>query len=229
MMRHCFLALIALALLAGCAPANKMITLEKAYPKMYGSQRPLSIMILPPINRSTSADAKEYFSCSLFEPLCEKGYYVYPVDMVFNILKDESAYDTEVLPASALKKFHDLFGADAVLYTTIDQWDKNWHLVSGDLVVQVRYKLVSTTSDSTMWDYSGKIKVDLNSSANSGFLATIVETALKTATVDYFPYAMAINNETFRRLPYGQQHPSVNTDKKIIIPGNKYFIGTIKR
>ena len=67
-----------------------------AFPKVY-DERPLAILVLPPINETTAADAKEYYSVTIAEPMTLAGYYIYPIEVVSEILKNEGFYDTETL------------------------------------------------------------------------------------------------------------------------------------
>ena len=39
------------------------------------------------------------------------------------ILKQESAYDSELFVNAPLSKFKEVFGADVALFTTIHKWD----------------------------------------------------------------------------------------------------------
>ena len=48
--------LLALALLGGCAHTAQQSTKAELFPLMY-EQKPRSIVVLPPINESTAADA----------------------------------------------------------------------------------------------------------------------------------------------------------------------------
>ena len=52
------------------------VTKAQQYPGMY-EEKPVTIAVMPPINRTTHAEAKEYFYTTLYRPLCEKGFYVF--------------------------------------------------------------------------------------------------------------------------------------------------------
>ena len=51
-------------------------TLGEQYALMY-EEKPVTIVVMPPINQTTHAEAKDYFYTTLYAPLCEKGNYVY--------------------------------------------------------------------------------------------------------------------------------------------------------
>jgi len=102
-----------LLILTSCAPSQT--TKQEAFPKMY-SDRPSVILVLPPINQTTAADAKDYYSTTIAEPLSYVGYYILPIEVTNDILKSEGIYDTELISNVPLQKFKDFFGADAVMF-----------------------------------------------------------------------------------------------------------------
>src|SRR4030042_5775803 len=80
--------------LSACAP--KMVTKADKFPLLY-EESPASILILPPMNESTAAEAKEYYATTLQEPLSFSGDYVFPFEVTAEILKMEGLYDTELI------------------------------------------------------------------------------------------------------------------------------------
>jgi hypothetical protein len=78
------IGLLLFMLLSGCAP--KMTTKGNAFNDVY-VEKPLSILVLPPINESTAADATDYYSTTVIDPLAFAGYYVFPIEVITEILK----------------------------------------------------------------------------------------------------------------------------------------------
>ncbi len=72
------------------APIAKSV----AYKGIY-DEKPLTILLMPPINRSTNVESKEYFHSTLNIPIANAGFYVIPTFLSMEILKKESAYDAE--------------------------------------------------------------------------------------------------------------------------------------
>ena len=194
-----------------------MVTMQGTYPKMYQNP-PVSIMVLPPINKSTAADAKEYFACSLAEAVGMKGYYIMPVEAMFSILRDEGLYDTENITPVVLSNFKKHFGADAVLITSIEEWEKTL----GELTITAKFALLNTANADTLWNFTTKTEVSIESKSENFFVA-LVETAVKTALEDYFPNCLKANLMTMdTAMPYGKHHPEYNTDAEKTIPEGKY-------
>jgi len=195
---------------------GKVITKSQAFPEMY-EEKPLSILVLPPINESTAAEAKEYYVTTVAEPLSQTGYYVYPIEVVSDVLNAEGLYDTEILDESAIPKFKEYFGSDAVLFIRILKWDTSYFVVGGSVTVKVTYKLISTTTSETLWKYEGEISVDTsgdsgNTGGLAGLLVKAITTAVKTATTDYIPIAKKANIKALVSIPYGKYHGKHNKD-----------------
>ncbi len=219
-----YLLLSLMILLSACGP--KYTTKKDAFPNMY-EERPLSILVLPPINMTTAADAKEYYATTIAEPLSFAGYYIYPIEVTTDILKNEGLYDTEVLGGLSPEKFKQFFGADAVLYIKILKWNTSYYVIGGNVTVSVDFLLKSTTTGKDLWKYDGTIVVDTTGgSGGSGGLAElivkVVATAIQTAATDYVPIAKRANIITISSMPYGKYHPNFDKDRdaQIILKKN---------
>lgn len=215
-----FFACLILALLGACAVMPTASNLGQAYPLLYDSS-PKTVLILPPQNNSTAADAREYFACSLGEALGLNGYYPLPVQTVFDILGEEGWYDIEPVNPAVLQRMKEFLGADAVLITTIQTWDKSWAILGGALSIRVDYLLLDAASADVLWDFTTTVNVSLDSESKN-LLAVALETALKTATEDYFENARMANLKTMGLyLPKGPYHPEHGMDAENQLPWDK--------
>jgi hypothetical protein len=113
-------ALVAITL-ASCSTPK---TMGEQYAAMY-DEKPVAIAVMPPINRTTHAEAKDYFYTTMYLPLCEKGYYVYSPYLTMEMFQQESAYDAEMFLENDLTAFRNVLGADAVMFTIIKDWRRN--------------------------------------------------------------------------------------------------------
>lgn len=211
-----FLLIFLSSLTMGCV-TQQTTTKLAAYPKMY-QDRPLSILVLPPMNESTAADAKEYYSTTIAEPISSAGYYIFPLEVVSDILKNEGLYDSETIVNVPPQKFREYFGADAVLYIKILKWDTAYYVIGGHVTVSVSFLLKSTTTGEELWKREGTMV--LNTSGDTGgaggvggLVAVIVTTAIKTAMADYVPVAKMANSLAIAALPYGKYHGKYQMDK----------------
>jgi len=214
--RYLILGILVLPLLSACAP--KMTTKLTKFPLMY-EEKPTAILILPPMNESTAADAKEYYSTTIQEPLAFTGYYTFPYPITAEILKMEGIYDTELLVNLPLSKFKEYFGADAVLFTTIKKWDLSYMVLASTLTVSIECELKSTTSNQTLWKYTGTVVVDLSGGNTgggiAGLIAKVIVAAISSAVADYVPYARQANYRALSSMPYGKYHPQYNKDQQV--------------
>jgi hypothetical protein len=209
-----YLLFLSLVLASACGP--KYISKKDAFPNLY-EERPLSILVLPPINMTTAADAKEYYATTIAEPLSFAGYYIYPIEVTTDILKNEGLYDTEILVGLPPEKFKQFFGADSVMYIKILKWDTSYYVIGGNVTVAVNCLLKSTSTGRDLWTYDGTIVVDTSGGSGGGGLAglivKVVVTAIQTATTDYVPVAKKANIVTMSSMPYGKYHLNYDKDR----------------
>ena len=198
---------VSMLILTGCGPA--IATKGAEFPKMY-EQQPRSILILPPMNESTDAEAKDYYMTTTEMPFALMGYYVFPSEMVSDIMKQEGVYDTETLYNMPLDKFYDYFGADTVLFTRIKKWDLSYAVLAANLTIQIEAKIMSTRTSEELWTYVGTVVVDLGGGNGGGgiggLIASAIATAINSATADYVEHAHTANRRIISTLPVGPYH-----------------------
>lgn len=218
---------IAAAFLTSCtttAPIKKSV----AYKGMY-DEKPIAILLMPPINRSTNVESKEYFHSTLNVPIANAGYYVIPTFLSMEILKRESAYDAELfLNSPSLSLFGEVFGADMALFTIIHKWDKS--ALGGKVMVEVEYIFKSIKTNEIIYTRKGEVAYDTSVSVQGGgalgLLAGIAATAISTAAKSYVEVARACNHYTFKDLPTGKYSPAFGTDGEQMA-GSKNFKVTL--
>ncbi|MFT5660865.1 MAG: hypothetical protein ACI9TV_001509 [Sulfurimonas sp.] len=196
--------IVSIFFLTGCGPA--VITKDAAFPKMY-EQQPRSILILPPMNESTDAEAKDYYMTTTEAPFALMGYYTFPTEMVADIMKQEGVYDTEILYDMPLNKFYEYFGADTVLMTKIKKWDLSYMVIASHLTIQIEAQILSTRTSEELWKYTGTVVIDLGGGDGGGSLVGLIvsaiATAVNTAAADYVDYAHLANKRIISTLPAG--------------------------
>ena len=212
------LTMAATTMVFGCA-TRQMTTKGEEFPLMY-EETPVSILIMPPINESTAADAKGYYATTVQEVVSYWGYYVFPYEITADILKMEGVYDAELVRNIPLTKFREYFGADAVLFTTIKRWDLSYMVLASTLTVSIDAELKSTKTDQVLWHYTGTVVVDLSGGQSgggglAGLIASAIVTAASSAMADYVPYARQANVRALSTLPFGKYHPQHMSDQSM--------------
>jgi len=171
--------LAAALLLAGCATAA---------PFDYGpylDHMPKSILVLPPLNQSPEVDAPYSFLSTITMPLCERGYYVFPVAVVDRLMKANGCPTPAEMHQVPLDKLNAVFGADAVLYLTVTDWGTKYVLISSVTTVSVSGRLVDARTGVQLWEGVGVAQQNSGQGQNSLLgmaVAAVVEQVVNTAT-----------------------------------------------
>jgi len=196
MKRLITLAAVALtAFLTGCATNVVKTDLSK-----FEAAKPRSILIVPAANKSLDVDAPNYLLTTLTVPLAEKGFYVFPVHTAKTVLEQEGLYEGDQIHKQPPEHLAKLFGADAVLYVTINQWDAKYVVLSTTVTVDFDYRLVG--KDGTELWKANKRMVYSPQQQNTGhplanLIAAAVTAAMERAKPNYMPLAQMANNDVF--------------------------------
>jgi hypothetical protein len=172
--RHLRLGLCGLALtvmLTGCVTPYDY-TNFRAHP-------PRSILVLPPLNESTAIEGTYGYLSTVTMPLAEMGYYVYPVVVVDQFMKENGLPTAGEMHQAPLDKIRDIFGADAVLYVTLKQYGTKYQVINSATIVTVYAKLVDTKTGLVLWD--GTATAQQNSSGSGNIFADLVVAAVSQA------------------------------------------------
>ncbi len=180
-----------------------------------------SILIVPALNNSVQIDAPDYFLSTIAMPVAERGYYVFPVNMVKRIMEDEGLSDAGLVHASDPRMLADLFGADAILYVTLDRWDAKYIVLSTTVTVEFVYTLKDGESGQTLWEEREIFAYTPQSQSSGNALADVLIMAIQAAATkarpNYIPLAHQANesalNEDHEGLPAGPYHPQHGLDR----------------
>lgn len=210
-----YMAMLLGLVLTSCSTTSTL-TRGGNYPLMY-EEKPQCIVIMPPINKTTSVEAKEYFYTSLAQPLCEKGYYVISPFLAMEMFKSESAYDSELFIDGSAEIFGKVFDSDAILFTIINEWSKS--AIGNTITVDIDYILKSTKTNEILFKRNGRITVDTNLNTASGgafgALAGMVVSAVRTALIDKVVAARKCNDFILTDMPDGIFSPGYGKDMDI--------------
>lgn len=206
-MRKCLLPLSLLAALSACAPPGPA---PKDYTALTAAN-PRSILVVPVVNNTTEVDAAATFLDTLAPPLAERGYYVFPVNLVRNTMQESGLGDANMVAQSSTTRLASLFGADAVLYATVEKWDAEYIIFSSSITVDIHYVLKDGKTGAQLWDQDETV-VYQPRTANGGnpladLIVNAVVAAITRAHPDYIPLANQANAEAFNTpqqgLPFG--------------------------
>ena len=178
-------------------------------------EKPITLLVMPPINNSANVEAKELLYTSISRPLVEAGYYVISPLLAMDVLKAESAYDAEMFFDSSLSTFQNYFGVDAVVFSVIDTWTKK----GLGIETKIRYVIKSAHTNETLFDRSCDLYLDLSvNSGSNGLLGALVDlaaSAINTAATDHIIAARKANYYILRDIPRGKYSPEYMQDKEV--------------
>ncbi len=189
-----FAVLLALVVLAACATVP-----AKDYTK-FNAAKPSSILVVPTVNRSVDITASDYMLSTLSIPVAERGYYVFPVNLVKRVLEDDGLSDANLVHSASAEKLASLFGADAVLYVTINRWDAQYFVLSTQVTVDVSYVVKDGKTGDMLWEHRQKmVYVPQNSGGHpiAMLITAAVNAAITKMAPNYMPLARQANAQTF--------------------------------
>ena len=192
-MKLLLLCLVTLGLF-GCAS-----TVQKKDMSAYTAAAPKSILVVPIVNKSLDVDAPLYVLTTLPIPLANKGYYVFPVNTTKFILEQEGLYEGERIQQMPTPELAGMFGADAVLYVTINRWDAQYIVISTSITVDFDYRIVSAKGVE-IWRENKKMVYQPQNSGG-GLIGAIVSAAIARAAPNYMPLAQSANMQVFQMGP----------------------------
>ena len=114
--------------LSGCVTKPYDYTNFRAHP-------PRSILVLPPLNESTDTRGTYGYLSTVTMPLAEMGYYVFPVVVVDQYMKENGLPGAGEMHQVPLDKIRDIIGADAVLYITLKQYGSKYQVLTSTTIV----------------------------------------------------------------------------------------------
>jgi hypothetical protein len=171
-----------LALAGGCVTPP-----SKDFSKFVAAD-PRSILVVPVVNNSVNVDAADYFLSTIPVPVAERGYYVFPVHLVKRVLEDDGLSDASLVHGADPIRLAALFGADAVLYATIQRWEAKYVLVTTQVTVEFEWTLKDGKTGDTLWR-DHKLLSYASDDAGGGLIGALVNAAITKAAPDYMRLA----------------------------------------
>jgi hypothetical protein len=109
-------------------------------------------LIIPVVNNSTEISASEALLATLPIRIAEVGYYVFPVNMVKRVLEDDGLSDSTLLHKADPARLGGLFGADAILYATVETWTSKYMIITTEVEVKLHYVLKDARTGEVLWE-----------------------------------------------------------------------------
>lgn len=211
------LTLSVLSMLGGCAAS-----VAKQDYTNYRKSKPASILVLPPVNHSPDIKATYGFLSTVTRPLAEGGYYVFPVTLVDQTFKENGLQNPAEMHEAPLNKLREIFGADAVLYITIESYGSSYKVVSSDTVVTAKARLIDSKTGELLWSGDATASsAETDNNSNLGLAGLLVKAIVKQVVSSAVDHGHEISKITSARLLspkpngllYGPRSPMYQSEK----------------
>lgn len=207
-------AALALAALSACAAQPKVFDYT-----VFLEHTPRSILVLPPLDETPETDACYGYLSTVTYALAEQGYYVFPVALVDRMLRENGLPTAGEMHQAPLAKLREVFGADAVLYLTVDAWGTSFQVFDSVTSVGVSGRLVDLESGAELWHGQAAAAQGSSSGQSSlaGLLVSAIVNQVATSASDPSPQvARGVNERLFadadQGLLLGPYHPKQAAD-----------------
>ncbi|WP_028468629.1 DUF799 domain-containing protein [Neptunomonas japonica] len=181
-----------LVLITGCAQQQQTYDYSA-----FETSKPKSILVIPPQNNTVEVNAPYIYLSTISRPLAEKGYYVFPVAVIDQLLKQNGLTSPAEMHSIPLEKINEFIAPDAVLYVNIEEWGQKYQVLASTTVVQATLKLVDAKTGTVIWD--GVAAGQRSSGDGGGGLAGILVAAIVEQIagniLDYTPSVATLANQ----------------------------------
>lgn len=188
----------------------------------YKLSKPQSILVLPPLNKTPEVRATYSMLAQVTQPLAESGYYVMPVSLVDETLKENGIPDAAMAHELPTVKLREIFGADAVLYITMTRYGTVFQVLNSATTVSADARLVDLKTDKVLWTGSATASTAEQQNQQQGglaglLIAAIVKQIVGTVTDQSHPMAGLTSQRLLKAgrpngLLYGPRSPQYNKE-----------------
>lgn len=212
-------AVLIAGVLAGCAVQSEIS--KKDYSK-FRAEDPRSILIVPVVNNSVEVNASDYFLSTITIPVAERGYYTFPINLVKRVMEEDGLADANMVHSADPIRLGELFGADSILYISIDHWNTEYVVLAATTTVSFAYTLKSGRTGEVIWRERSTIRYSprTNSSGNplADLLVMAIQAAIQKAAPNYIPLAKQANARAIwtasKGLPAGPYSQDYGKDRE---------------
>lgn len=161
------------------------------------SPPPRSILVVPVVNTSTEVQAADVFLATLAVPLAERGFYVFPTNMVKRTMEDDGLSDADMVHSADTTKLAAIFGADAVLYAKITDWNSRYAVLATSTSVAIEYDLRLGRTGQSIWSdhirHTHTVGPQGGGNPIASLIVGAVAAAIERAAPSYLPLAYQVN------------------------------------
>jgi hypothetical protein len=143
------------------------------------------------------------------------GYYVYPVVLADQLLKENGLPTPGEMHQAPLSKLRKVFGADAVLYITLREYGTKYQILSSVTRVTAQVRLVDATTETVLWESVLSAQDDGGgNNSGGGLVGALINAAVRQAINSSTDHGRQVSRSANRQLTfenrgllYGPYHP----------------------
>ena len=175
----------------------------------FRAAKPRSILILPPMSNSTDVRATYSYLSTVTMPVAEKGFYVFPVALIDQMMKENGMPSANEMHQASVKKIREIISPDAILYLTLESYGTSYVIVDSQTTVTVSGKLISAITGEVIWE--GRASADDGSTNGDGGVAgVLIGAVIKQAVNSSTDQAHNIAPQANQTLFYTENHGLLN-------------------
>ena len=206
---------LAVAALAACA------TPQPYDYTAFKQNRPISLLVLPPLNETPEVSATYGVLSQVTLPLAEAGYYVVPVSLMDETFRQNGLNNPAEIHDVSPRKLREIFGADAAVYIKVTQYGTSYAVVSSETRVTARARIVDLRTGDLLWQGGATASSAENRSSNQGGLVgllvnAVVAQIVETASDASFKIAAIVSRRLLSArkngVLYGPRSPNYQKD-----------------
>ena len=154
-----------------------------ATPKPYDytafrQNRPVSMLVLPPLNDTPDVKATYGVLAQVTLPLAESGYYVVPVTLMDETFRQNGLNNAAEIQDVSAQKLREIFGADAAVYVRVKGYGTSYAVLSSETRVTVEARILDLRSGELLWQGSATASSAESQGNNQGGLIGLLVQAV---------------------------------------------------
>jgi hypothetical protein len=170
--------LVVVAALGGCAtPSPYDYTAFK-------QNRPVSMLVLPPVNETPEVSATYGVLSQVTLPLAEAGYYVLPVSLMDETFRQNGLNHPAEIHDVSPQKLREIFGTDAAVYIKVTRYGTSYSVVASETRVTAQARIMDLRTGQLLWQGSATASSSESRNSSQGGLAELLVRAIVTQIVE---------------------------------------------
>jgi hypothetical protein len=173
------------------------------------------VAVLPVLNDTVNLMAPKAFRNMLHHKISLKGYESPPIAFVDGKLLEKEIREAGQINTLTPQELGKPLGVDAVLYTTVTEFNTTYLLAYASMTVGARFELMNTKTGERLWETDHQVKeIKLATDIKS-----MQEAAQFAALQSYAPHVQQVVNVGLATLPDGPRAAAAPARTGCLMPG----------